>query len=207
METLLNPNIAYLALVFGTLLAVLAAFVPGTGLLEIAALFVLLFAGWEVYGLISQLNIWALAVLILGVFPFFLAVRKSGRMIYLLGSILTLVIGSAFLFRGEQWWQPAVNPVLALAGSTLAALFFWVGTRKSLEAALAPPTHLKTYIGALGEVASEIKENDEGTVQLESELWSARSETPIPAGSEVRVVGREGFTLIVEKVNDRQVHP
>ncbi len=207
METLLNPNIAYLALVVGTLLAILALFVPGTGLLEIAALFVLLFAGWEVYGLLSQLNLWALAVLILGVFPFFLAVRKSGRMIYLLGSILALVVGSSFLFHGQQSWQPAVNPLLALAGSSLSAIFLWIGTRKSLEAAQAPPAHLKTFIGATGEVTSDIKENDEGTVQLESELWSARSVEPIPAGSEVRVVGREGFTLVVEKVNKHQVHP
>jgi membrane-bound ClpP family serine protease len=28
-------------------------------------------------------------------------------------------------------------------------------------------------------------------------LWSARSEKPIPAGSRVRVVSREGFILLV----------
>jgi len=31
------------------------------------------------------------------------------------------------------------------------------------------------------------------------ELWSARSEKPIPAGSEVHVIRREGFILIVER--------
>jgi membrane-bound serine protease (ClpP class) len=201
METLLNPNIAYLALLSGTLMAILALFVPGTGLLEIAAVFVLLLAGWEVYGLLDQLNLWALVLLILGVFPFFLAVRKSGRMIYLLGAILALVVGSIFLFRDGKWWQPAVDPILAVVGSTLATLFMWIGTRKSLEAVHSPPTHLKTLIGSVGEVASEIKADSEGTVQLESELWSARSTESIPVGSEVKVIGREGFTLIVEKVN------
>jgi len=31
-----------------------------------------------------------------------------------------------------------------------------------------------------------------------SELWSARSEQPIPAGSRIHVISREGFTLVVE---------
>jgi membrane-bound ClpP family serine protease len=38
-----------------------------------------------------------------------------------------------------------------------------------------------------------------GTVQLASELWSARSVKPIPADSRVRVINREGFTLVVER--------
>jgi membrane-bound serine protease (ClpP class) len=199
MEALINPNIAYLALVVGTVLAILALFVPGTGLIEIAALFVLLLAGWEVYNLAAQLNWLALGVLILGVFPFIVAVRRSGKMVYLLLSIAALVAGSAFLFRGAQWWQPAVDPLLALVGSTLTAIFLWIAARKSLEAVLSPPAHLKTYIGLTGEATTDIQ--DEGTVQLESELWSARSVKPIRAGSEVRVVGREGFTLLVEKTD------
>lgn len=200
MEMLLNPNIAYLALLVGLLLAILALFVPGTGLIEIAALFVLIFAGWEVYGLASQLNWIALAVLLLGVFPFVLAVRRSGKIIYLAASFLALLAGSLFLFRAGAWWQPAVDPLLALVSSLLTGFFLWVLARKGLEANLAPPVHLRTYIGEIGEATTDIDHN-EGTVQLESELWSARSESPIPAGSEVRVIGREGFTLLVEKAD------
>jgi membrane-bound serine protease (ClpP class) len=181
------------------LLAILAIFVPGTGLIEITAIFTLLVAGWEVYNLASQINIFALIILILGVFPFILAVRKSGKMIYLGISIAALVVGSTFLFHGEYWWQPAVDPLLALVGSTVTGLFLWVMARKSMEAVMSPPAHLKKYIGATGEATTEIHE--EGTVQLESELWSAKSDEIIPAGSEVRVVGREGFTLLVERVN------
>jgi len=32
---------------------------------------------------------------------------------------------------------------------------------------------------------------------MAGELWSARSDKPIPAGSRVRVVSREGFVLII----------
>ena len=34
---------------------------------------------------------------------------------------------------------------------------------------------------------------------LHGEMWSARSDKAIPAGSPIRVVRREGFILVVEK--------
>ncbi|MFO3797593.1 MAG: NfeD family protein [Anaerolineales bacterium] len=40
----------------------------------------------------------------------------------------------------------------------------------------------------------------EGTVYVHSELWSARSRKPIQAGRPVRVIGREGFVLLVEEL-------
>ena len=100
MDVLLNPNIAYLLLVSGFALAILALFAPGTGLLEITALFTLILAGYSIYYL--PVNLWALVVLVLGVFPFSLALRKSGQVRYLVVSILALVVGSSFLFRGEE---------------------------------------------------------------------------------------------------------
>jgi membrane-bound ClpP family serine protease len=56
---------------------------------------------------------------------------------------------------------------------------------------------LQNLIGQSGQAKTEIL--DAGSVQVNSELWSARSEQSIPAGSRIRVVNREGFTLIVER--------
>ena len=194
MDILLNPNIAYLVLVAGFVLALLALIAPGTGLLEISALFMLLLAGYCVYNL--PVNLWALGLLVLGVFPFILALRKSGELIYLIVSIVALVVGSSFLFRGEGW-LPAVDPFLALFVSIVTAVSFWWAGRKAIEAELTTPTHdLQQLIGAMGEAKTDIQV--EGSVQVAGELWTARSQTLIPAGSEVRVVAREGFILDVE---------
>lgn len=191
---LLNPNVAYLLLVGGFLVAILSLLNPGTGILEIAALFALLLAGWGVYNL--PVNYWALGVLLLGVFPFILAVRKSGQLIYLVLAIVALVVASAFLFRGDGW-RPAVHPFLALVVSTLTSLFMWVVVIKTLEASLARPGHdLQKLIGQIGEAKTDI--HQEGSVQVAGELWTAHSGQTIPAGSLVRVVGREGFRLEVE---------
>ncbi|HEX9617017.1 MAG TPA: NfeD family protein [Anaerolineales bacterium] len=193
-DILLNPNVAYLLLVAGFTFATLSLLAPGTGLLEIGALFALLLAGWGIYNL--PVNFWALGVLLLGVFPFLLAVRRSGRLTFLGISILALVVGSAFLFRGEGW-RPAVDPILALLVSVLVTGFFWVVVQKTLEAERARPTHdLDALVGSLGEAKTEV--HMEGTVQVAGELWTARSAEPIPDGARIRVIGREGLILDVK---------
>jgi len=196
MDILLNPNVAYLLLVSGFVLAILALLAPGTGVLEILALFTLLLAGYSVYYL--PINIWALILLGVGAVAFVLALRRSRRMIYQVISILALVIGSSFLFRGEGW-LPAVDPLLALVVSIVTAGSFWFIGRKAIESEQIRPTHdLERLIGEVGEARTDI--SMEGSVQLEGELWAARSEKLIPNGSKVRIIGREGFILEVEKL-------
>ena len=197
-ELLLNPNLAYLFLVSGFSLALLAILTPGTGVMEIAAIFALLLAGWGIYNL--PINYWALGILLLGVFPFIWAVRKSGHMLYLGISIFALVAGSVFIFRSEVWWQPAVNPVLASVVSLLSGGFFWIIVQKTLEASAVLPAHdLSPLVGAMGEAKTEI--HHEGSAQVNGELWSVRSKDPIAEGAVVRVLKRDGFVLEVEESN------
>ena len=200
MDILIDPNLAYVLLVVGIVMGIMALFAPGTGVLEVGALFVLFLAGWE----ISQLtiNAWALAVLVLGVIPFIVAVRKSRNLVFLIVALVAFVVGSTYLFRGESWWQPGVNPFLALIVSVLASGFLWIATTKVLESEKMRPRHnLEKIIGDFGEAKTDIF--NEGSVQINSELWSAHSSMPITSGSKVRVVKREGFILEVEPVTPK----
>jgi membrane-bound serine protease (ClpP class) len=200
MNLLLDPNVAYVLLVSGLLVAVLALFAPGTGLLEIGALFMLVLAGYGIYNL--EINLWALIVLVVGVFPFLLALRKSRQWVFLLISMAALVIGSIFVFRGTPT-GPAVNPFLAVVVSILSiGLMWWIG-RKGLEAINAPVVHtLERLPGEIGEAHTVIER--EGSVYIEGEEWSARSSQRIPVGAHVRVISRDGLTLTVEQVSDEQ---
>ncbi len=199
MDSLLNPNLAYLALVLGFGAAILAVLVPGTGLLELIALFLLVFAGWEVYSL--PINGWALALLVLGVIPFLMAVRRTRRGVYLFASAASLVLGSVYLFRGETWYRPSVHPLLATVVSIGVVAFFWIMAVKVVEAEHLRPAHdLDDLIGVVGEARTDV--HLEGSVQVAGELWSARAEQPIPVGSLVRVIGREGLVLVVEPVSE-----
>ena len=91
-----------------------------------------------------------------------------------------------------------VNPLLAIMTSAFVAGFLWVAVRKSVEAASVRPLHDPDgLVGRLGEARTKIE--DEGSVFVAGELWSAKSDKAIAAGSPVRVVRRDGFVLIVEK--------
>ncbi len=201
MELLTNPNVAYLILVVGIMLTVMALFAPGTGILEISALFTLLLAGWEMTQL--PINLWALVLLVLGVIPFIFAVRKSHNISYLVVALIAFVIGSAYLFQGETWWQPGVNIFLAIVVSALASGFIWFAATKVLESEkMKPRMDLGKIIGETGEAKTDI--HDEGSVQIGSELWSARSNVQIYEGSQVRVIKREGFILEVEPIPTKE---
>jgi membrane-bound serine protease (ClpP class) len=200
MDTvLLNPNVAYLFLVGGVLLAYFALVTPGTGFLEIGALFSLALAGYAVYYV--PVHVWALVLLALSVIPFWMAIKNASlRGLYLGVSILAVVIGSAYLFRGESW-QPAVNIWLVMVVSALTIAFLWISIVKTLEALEARPAHdLDALIGRIGEAKTDIY--DEGSAQIAGELWSVYSKTPILAGTHVRVVERNGFLLEVESIED-----
>lgn len=193
MEILYNPNIAYVLLVVGFVLALLAIVAPGTGLLEVGAFFLLALAGFATYQI--GFNLWALIILILSLIPFVYAIRKPKREWALALSIVGVIAGSLYLFPSEGF-LPAVNPILAALVSLLVAGFLWWTIRKVVAAHHARPLQdLKNLIGQIGEAKTRVQE--EGSVQMAGELWSARSDKPIPAGSRVRVVSREGFVLIV----------
>jgi membrane-bound serine protease (ClpP class) len=197
MEILIDPNVAYLLLVVGVVLVIMALFAPGTGVLEVGALFVLFLTGWEITQL--PINLWALVLLIIGVIPFILAVRKSRNLIFLVVALVAFVIGSAYLFQGTSPWLPGVSPILAIIASLLASGYLWIAATKVLETEKLKPRHdLAKLIGDDGEAKTDIYA--EGSVQIGSELWSARSAVLIPEGSKIRVLKREGFILEVEAV-------
>jgi membrane-bound serine protease (ClpP class) len=196
MEILLNPNIAYLVIVIGFLIAILALFTPGTGVLEVVALALLALAGWQ----ISQLdfNWYALIIMLVGVFPFLLALRKTGKWYHFVIALLALTLGSTFLFV-ETGWKPTVNPFLAALVNLLVVGFFWLVLRKGWDALLAAPRNqLVDAVGAEGETRSHV--HTEGSVYVKGELWSATSPRPIEPNKKVKVVSRKGYTLVVEEI-------
>ena len=198
MEFLLDANVAYTLLVTGILLGLLALVTPGTGILEIGALFAFVLAGYGAYNL--GINAWALVVLVLGLVPFLYSLRLPRWRMALLGATILLVVaGSVFLFVGENGW-PAVNPIVATFVSLLYGGFLYFSIDRTLAAMSARPSHdLDALIGQIGEAKSKIHDN--GSVQVDGELWSAKSEQDIPDGSSIRVIKRDGFVLLVEKAS------
>jgi membrane-bound ClpP family serine protease len=194
MDLLTNPNVAYLLLLTFLWISMLAVLSPGSGILEIVALFALVLAGLGVYT--NPVNWWALALLAFVALPLMVLVFKTRRMLFLGLAIAALVVSSAYLFQGEGW-LPGVDPVLAVLASAASGIFFWIIVQKALEVRqINPPHDMLTLVGAVGEARTVIE--TEGTVYVGGELWTARSQERIAPGERVRVVQREGLTLQVE---------
>jgi membrane-bound serine protease (ClpP class) len=198
MDFLIDPNIAYIILVAGVVLAFFSASTPGTGVGEVVALFCFVLAGYAAYTL--SIHWWALFVLILGVVPFIMAVRKPSQSVLYLSICIALeVLGSVFLFPAEEGLI-SVNPILAIFVSALMAIILWYVLRKFIEVISRRPAHdLDVLLGAIGTATSAV--HKEGSVHVHGEDWSAKSDVKIPSGSQVRIVSREGFVLVVEKDN------
>jgi len=190
------PNLVYLLLMAGVWLAAMAIVSPGTGLLEIGAVAILVMAGLGT--LQVPVDLWALAVIAVGAVMFVGALRWKRTALWLVLSAILLSTGSAFLL-GLQSGQPAVHPLLAAAVSALTVGFFWISVRRGILAQRAKPLHNPDdLLGQVGDVRSVLE--PVGSVYVGGELWSARSETPLAVGTTVRVRGREGLVLLVDPV-------
>jgi membrane-bound serine protease (ClpP class) len=98
------------------------------------------------------------------------------------------VLLALFVFKG-----PLGLLLVGLAGLVeIGETFFWIrlSRRRRIRAGA------ETLIGARAEVVSPCRPL--GQVRVVGELWRARCEAGAEPGQTVRIVGREGLTLLVE---------
>ncbi len=115
------------------------------------------------------------------------------------GGVFALVLGMAFLINTGPVGL-GVNPFVSVAVAAVTLVFFaffinkvWAARRRP---AFAGPESL---VGAVGVAREEIA--PEGLVFVSGALWKATAASPIPAGSAVRVIGRQGLELQVAREN------
>ena len=174
-------------------LSATGAYIPGTGVAEIAGAGLIIGA----LALLASLatNWIAVVALVVGAALFFLLpLLKPEWEVLALGGLIAQVAGSFFLFEGA-----AVSPALIAFGATLA----WLYHRAVLRAILRQNRELSStqkdafLVGARGRVMGEI--DDRLTVQVNGELWTARSRSRLEAGADIVVTQQEGLELRVEK--------
>ncbi len=198
LDLLVTPNAAYVVLMLAIFAIITAILAPGTGLLEIVALALLTVAGYQMLQL--PLNLWALIIIAAGGVPLYLAVRRRGQRLWPGIAVMLLFVGSALLFRNPQGGAFGVQFAVVVVVTALEGSFIWFIMEKTIETLFASPVHdLSTLIGQVGEARTDI--GLDGSVYVGGELWSARSKTTIQAGTPVKVVGRDGFYLLVEAIS------
>lgn len=194
-----DPNLTYLLLVVGLWASVFGLYVPGTGVVELLAAIGMLGALLALAA--NPATNWLFAVLIgVGVLSYMLLplYRREWARWALLGLVLQ-AFGGFFLFTDS-----AVSPLLI--GVTVAISF-------GLYQLVLVPFHRKQTSlptvgdeelleGAHGYVVKPL--DPVGTVNVNSELWTAYSSEPLPSGTYVQVVSKEGLRLFVERAKPKR---
>ncbi len=199
MAFIANPNVAYLALIVGLLMLVVAVTTPGTGFAEVIAVIALAVAA---IGLIQLSANFAGVVLIVAAFVLFaLDVTQTSHGALTLGGAVALIIGSLLLFpvrdggSALSLWLVASVTLLMVAVSLVffSALMRWRKQHRVDNAA-------QEMLGQRGVVKTSLAPLSNGTAQIAGQLWSVVADEAIGPGSEVEVIGQEGLTLKVKKI-------
>ena len=193
MDFLQDPNVVYLLLMAGLWVSATGTYIPGTGVAEIGGA-ALIIGTLYLLGLLAT-NWIAVIALVAGTSLFFLLpLLKSEWEHFAIGGLVLQALASLFLFT-----DAAVSPVLI----ALAALLGWLYHRGILRSILRQQRELSStqkdafLVGARGRVMGAIE--DRGTVQVNGELWTARSRSRLESGTEIVVTQQDGLELRVEK--------
>lgn len=196
----LDPNLVYLILIAGLWLSVTAAYIPGTGIVEVLALVGVVAALIALAAMPT--NWWAVILIVGGVLGFLIMPFIDRRFALLaVGGLALQAVGSLLLFDSTPVGLPVIFVTIAAA-----LLYHRFALLPTLEHHRGSPAMLEDQplTGQTGYVQSAL--NPVGTVYVRGESWTARSEHKIDAGAEVSVVDQEGLTLFVEPVKQKR-HP
>lgn len=197
-----DPNVAYVLLIVGLWMLVVAVTTPGTGFAEVTALIALALASVGLFSL--TVNFAGILLIVVAFALFAIDVVATSHGVLTLGGVLALLFGSLLLFparenvAGLSGWLigGATLASAGMAGIVLHALMRSLRQRKVDLAAL-------NVAGGKGHVRKAIAAGETGTVQVAGQLWTAEADEPIEAGAEVVVDRREGLTLHVTRAASR----
>jgi membrane-bound serine protease (ClpP class) len=196
LSAISDPNIAFLLMLIGFYGLILEFWNPGSfapGVIGAISLIVGLTALTAL-----PVNYGALGLLMLGILLMVGEAFTPGIGALGIGGLAAFIVGGLFLFEGgDTDIEFAVSRWLVF-GSALATagMIVAIGGAAWSARKRPPATGSEEMIGMRGEVVSWTGAH--GSVRVHGEIWSARADRPLQVNDTVRVVGREGLTLIVE---------
>jgi membrane-bound serine protease (ClpP class) len=195
-----DPNIAFVLLSLGSILALVELADPGLTVAGIAAATCFLFAFMALGSL--PVNWAGILLLMVAVVLFVVGLLTDTEIIVSLAALVPFVLGALILFSPFTPTSPAapdvqVSPWLIAAMGALL-LGFTLLVLRAITSALQQPARAGAprLIGQEGLALTHI--NPHGQVRVGLEEWSAVSAgPPIPAGTPIHVVGISGVRLKV----------
>ena len=198
LNTLANPNVAYLFFILGFYGLLYEVTHAGAGLPGVVGTIFIILALFSMQ--LLPTNYAGLALIILAIVLFIAEAKIAGFGLLALGGIVCMILGSLMLFDSTvPMMRVSLSLVLSLTLTTAAITIFLVR--------LVILSHNKKIvsgkeglIGEIGHADTNLLPEKEGKVFVHGELWNATASEHIRKDEKVTVVKAEGLTLTVKKV-------
>jgi membrane-bound serine protease (ClpP class) len=199
LQTISNPNLAFIFLMLGILGIYFEFANPGTFLPGVvgAISLILAFFAFQAF----SVNYAGILLILLSIVLFVLDVKAATHGALTVGGIISMFLGSIMLFNSPD---PAMRASLAVIIPVVlvTAVFFIIGIWLSLRSMRKRPvTGDVGLIDLEGDARTRIDRKG-GRAFVAGAHWSAVSNSEIEEGSRIKVVDVKGMTLTVKKVEE-----
>jgi membrane-bound serine protease (ClpP class) len=191
-----DPDVAFILMLIGIYGIVLEFFSPGAvapGLIGAISLLVSLYALAFI-----PINYAGAALVLIGIALMIAEVHIGTFGALGVGGIAAFVIGALMMFPERVPGFSLSAAVVIGAAIASAALILLVLAALLRSRNWPVVTGDEALIGAEGEAVTW--QDSEGRVRVQGEIWLARAKAPLPAGTRVKVVSRDGLVLFVEAI-------
>ena len=202
LETLSNPQIAFILLMVGMYGLIFGFMSPGTYVPEMIGAICLILS---LYGMgLFEVNMFGVLLIIIAVILFIAEALTPTFGILTVGGAVCLIIGALILPKeplllNPEWFRSFLLTAIGIAAASAAFFFFAVGAVLKVRKRRAK-VGAEELIGKVTKAETNIDEEG-GTIKIQGEIWNARTVEgeKIEEGEKVEIVDREGLTLIVKR--------
>lgn len=195
LDTVLDPNIAYLLFTLGFLALIFEFTHPGFGFPGIAGTISVLTAAYAFQ--VLPVNYAGVALLVVGILFLVIEAFTPTFGLFTLGGLTAFIIGSLLLFKTQPVFHlswAVIAPVVIFNG-----LFYTFLLAKIIQSRfLAPLSGREAFVGQEAKVEQTI--DGEGKVFFDGTIWSAIADNKIEIGEKVKIISVDGLMLKVEKI-------
>jgi len=193
LQALANPNIAYILFMAGLAGLYFEFSNPGAIFPGVIGGISIILAMYSMQSLSA--NFAGVLMILLAVVLFILELKITSFGLLALGGVVALTLGSLMLFDPSVPYMSVSLSVIIPTVVLVSAVFLvaiWLVVQAQRR---RPTTGREGLLNMTGEARTDVAE--QGRVFVHGEYWNARSDSPIPRGTRVRVVKVDGMLLTV----------
>jgi len=199
INTIADPNIAYLLLMAGILGLYMEFAHPGVIFPGVAGAICLILALISLQ--VLPFNHAGLALIFLGVARLVGEAFLPSFGVLGIGGVISLALGSFLLFDTQDSGVGVDRSIIFTAVATLASFVLAISYLVYRSQKSKPTLGIEGMLGEVGDVRAKL--NPAGKIFVRGEYWNAEAEAEIDVGEKVEVVGCEGLNLKVRRLAGR----